>query len=148
MSDRVDQNKRRVMEFYDLMFNQCCLAEAVERYIGSNYTLHNPMVADAKDAFIDYFNRMAREADASSIRSTLGRRARFLLVVRDSLPDLGGGTPSTTPWRRWVCTLRCTSSAIVVLGRDCRGDAYHRGKLGMDGNGRDALRGAHRVSVA
>jgi len=46
MSDRLDENKRRVVAFYDLMFNQCRPAEAVERYVGANYTQHNPAVAE------------------------------------------------------------------------------------------------------
>ena len=56
-----DGNKSKVMEFYDLMFNQCRPAEAIEKYAGDVYIQHNPAVADGKQAFIDYFTRMASE---------------------------------------------------------------------------------------
>lgn len=61
MSASTERNKRNAMAFYDLMFNQCQPAAAIERYAGAVYTQHNPHVADGKEAFIAYFERMAIE---------------------------------------------------------------------------------------
>jgi len=61
MDERLERNKRNVQAFYDLMFNDCRPREAIERYAGTEYIQHNPHVADGKQAFIDYFEKMARE---------------------------------------------------------------------------------------
>ncbi|MBK8551137.1 MAG: nuclear transport factor 2 family protein [Ignavibacteria bacterium] len=61
MKTSSEQNKKNAISFYDLMFNQCKPEEAVEKYTGDIYIQHNPEVGDGKEAFIEYFKKMAEE---------------------------------------------------------------------------------------
>jgi predicted SnoaL-like aldol condensation-catalyzing enzyme len=64
-----------VTAFYDLAFNQCKPEEAMDKYSGDHYTQHNPSVGDGKEAFIEYFKRLARDYP--------GKKVNFVRVIAE-----------------------------------------------------------------
>ncbi len=72
---QMDKNKENAVAFYDLMFNQCKPRAAIDQYVGECYIQHNPHVADGKEAFIAYFEEMARDYP--------GKKVMFKKVMAD-----------------------------------------------------------------
>ena len=50
MGDRLERNKKTVVTFYELIFNQCRPAEAVEKYVGDVCIQHNSSVGEGKQS--------------------------------------------------------------------------------------------------
>ncbi|MCG7874571.1 MAG: nuclear transport factor 2 family protein [Candidatus Thiodiazotropha lotti] len=66
MNDTLQTNKENAISFYRMAYlgNP---AKAVELYVGDHYIQHNPLVANGKQAFIDYFTEMANSYPEKSI---------------------------------------------------------------------------------
>jgi predicted SnoaL-like aldol condensation-catalyzing enzyme len=75
MENSLERNKANVIAFYDLAFNLCKPAEAMELYAGEMYIQHNPAVGDGKQAFIEYFTRMANDYP--------GKRVYFVRTIAE-----------------------------------------------------------------
>lgn len=65
MSD-LERNKQNAISFYKTAYLGKP-REAVEKYVGKEYIQHNPFVADGKEAFIEYFERMHLEFPSKTI---------------------------------------------------------------------------------
>ncbi len=66
MKHDLESNKKNAIAFYQMAYLGGPL-KAVEKYVGAEYIQHNPLVGDGKQAFIDYFETMARDFPGKSI---------------------------------------------------------------------------------
>ena len=82
MPTQAETNKQNVIAFYELMFNDCKPREAIERYAGDVYIQHNPFVADGKEAFIAYFEKMAKEYPGKRVEVRLAVAEGNLVALR------------------------------------------------------------------
>ena len=60
MSD-LESNKRTVIEFFDLAFNQKRIDDALERHVGSTYRQHNPEIADGHDGLVAFVRQLTTD---------------------------------------------------------------------------------------
>ena len=60
MEQDLESNKANAVAFYRTAYLGDP-SKAVEKYLGSEYIQHNPAVGDGKQAFIDYFDEMAKD---------------------------------------------------------------------------------------
>jgi predicted SnoaL-like aldol condensation-catalyzing enzyme len=66
MTQDLQANKQNAIDFYRTAY-MGNPSEAVNNYVGAEYIQHNPMVGNGKQAFIDYFEEMARDYPDKSI---------------------------------------------------------------------------------
>jgi predicted SnoaL-like aldol condensation-catalyzing enzyme len=66
VSHNLEANKQNAIAFYRTAYLGDP-SKAVEDYVGDKYIQHNPLVADGKQAFIDYFSEMALDYPSKSI---------------------------------------------------------------------------------
>lgn len=66
MEQDLESNKKNAIAFYRTAYLGDP-SKAVEHYVGAEYIQHNPLVADGKQAFIDYFEEMGRDYPDKSI---------------------------------------------------------------------------------
>lgn len=67
MAYNLELNKQNAIAFYKMAY-EGNPEKAVALYVSDRYVQHNPLVGDGPQAFIDYFNRMAKEYPDKSIR--------------------------------------------------------------------------------
>lgn len=62
----LESNKKNAIAFYKMAY-EGDPKRAIELYVGAEYIQHNPDVADGKEGFIIYFERMQNEYSDKSI---------------------------------------------------------------------------------
>jgi predicted SnoaL-like aldol condensation-catalyzing enzyme len=64
MNDELEANKKLVLEYTDLAFNQRKPEEAVAKYLGPTYRQHNPGALDGGQSFIAFVKWFAQKYPA------------------------------------------------------------------------------------
>lgn len=67
MEHDLNSNKENAIAFYQTAYLGDP-SKAVEMYVGAEYIQHNPVVGDGKQAFIEYFDEMARDYPGKKIK--------------------------------------------------------------------------------
>ena len=62
-----EKNKKIVIDFYELAFNQHKPTEAAQKYIGDKYIQHNPEVPNGSAAFYGYFEDFFKQHPKSHV---------------------------------------------------------------------------------
>lgn len=88
MNHNLELNKQSAIAFYRKAYLGKP-TEAVEEYVGAGYKQHNPLVADGKQAFIDYFDEMAKDYPNKSIEfvRTIAEGDLVALHTHQTWPD-------------------------------------------------------------
>jgi predicted SnoaL-like aldol condensation-catalyzing enzyme len=80
MNYDLESNKKNAIDFYRTAY----LGEpskAVKDYVGAEYIQHNPLVADGKQAFIEYFDEMAKDYPEKGIEFLRAVAERDLVAL-------------------------------------------------------------------
>lgn len=67
MEHDLNSNKENAIAFYQTAYLGDP-SKAVEMYVGAEYIQHNPFVGNGKQAFIEYFDEMARDYPGKKIK--------------------------------------------------------------------------------
>ncbi|WP_406610951.1 ester cyclase [Agarivorans sp. JK6] len=67
MGSQLKQNKANAVAFYQMAYLGEP-AKAVEMFVGDEYIQHNPVVANGKQGFINYFDEMQRDYPNKQIK--------------------------------------------------------------------------------
>jgi predicted SnoaL-like aldol condensation-catalyzing enzyme len=75
----LEANKKIVVDFYDLAFNQHRPTDAALKYLSEGYVQHNPYVATGRQAFIDAFAGEKDDTSKAIFKQTIAEKDLVVL---------------------------------------------------------------------